>query len=131
VTLSTNGLAGTLVYPASTAGASASGAFTLTTLGPVVPSPAPTGTSSIYFTLQFSTTIAFQSGFVVSPVTLPASIPTTGVTYQETIYDSTTGATIGTPATGTVAGQTISFAASGGALSATAGDIYLIVISSY
>jgi hypothetical protein len=129
--LSTNGLAGTLVYPASTAGASASGAFTLTTLGPVVPSPAPTGTSSIYFTLQFSTTIAFQSGFVVSPVTLPASIPTTGVTYQETIYDSTTGATIGPPATGTVAGQTISFAASGGALSATAGDIYLIVISSY
>jgi hypothetical protein len=73
--LSTNGLAGTLVYPASTAGASASGAFTLTTLGPVVPSPAPTGTSSIYFTLQFSTTIAFQSGFVVSPVTPPASIP--------------------------------------------------------
>jgi hypothetical protein len=53
------------------------------------------------------------------------------VTYQETIYASTTGATIGTPATGTVAGQTISFAASGGALSATAGDIYLIVISSY
>ncbi|MGP6156778.1 MAG: hypothetical protein ACLPYS_04550 [Vulcanimicrobiaceae bacterium] len=131
VTLSTNGVAGTLVYPASTAGASASGAFTLTTVAPAIPSPAPTGTSSIFFQLQFSTTIAFQSGFVVSPVTLPLSVTTTGVTWLETIYDSTTGATIGSAATGSVSGQTVSFAAVGGPFSATAGDIYLIVISTY
>jgi hypothetical protein len=131
VTLSTNGVAGTLVYPASTAGASASGAFTLTTLEPAIPSPVPTGTSSIYFQLQFSTTIAFQSGFVVSPITLPSSVTTTGLTWLETIYDQTTGATVGTPATGSVSGQTVSFAASGGPFSATAGDVYLFVISAY
>jgi hypothetical protein len=58
-------------------------------------------------------------------------VPTAGVSYVETLYDQTTGAAIGSPATGAVSGQTVSFAASGGAFSATAGDVYLIVISTY
>jgi hypothetical protein len=129
VTLSTDDVGGTLVYPASTAGVAASGAFTLTTVPTAIPSPAPTGTSSIFFQLQFSTSIAFATGFIVSPVTLPASVQTTGLTFTETVYDQTTGAALGTPANGVASGQSVSFAATSAPFNATAGDVYLIVIS--
>ena len=131
VTLSSSGLAGTLVYPSGTFSGTASAQYTLTTVPPsVVPSPAPTGTGIAYFLLQVGTPVAFSAGIYVSPVILPSGYAP-GSNFVQTLYDQTTGTAIGTPTTGTLSGSSISFPAVPTAFTANAFDVYLIVVSTY
>lgn len=129
--LTTSGYSGTLAYEANSASQSAGGAFTLTNVPQAVPSPLPSGTPVLYFTLQLSSSIPFDSVINMSTVVLPPSIPlSASTTVTEDLYDQTTGTQIGTTSIGTVSGQTVQFApVSVGPFNESAEDVYLFVIS--
>jgi len=132
VTLSTGGFGGTFVYPANNAGASAGLGFTIETVAPSnIPQPGPTGTPFLYFEVRMNPSVQFDSGLVVSPVTVPSSVQTVGVNFAETIYDATVGSQLGPTLTGTVNGQQITFSPTSGVLMATAFDDYQFIISTY
>ncbi len=128
--LSSNGLSGTLSYPGNTGSASVGAAFTMSTTVGTLPSPAPTGTPIVEFTLQLSTTTTFTGPLVVTPVSLPSSFSPNGATFYESLYDTTAGVQLGSTAQGNASGQTLTFpGATAGQFSANAGDVYAFVIS--
>ncbi len=128
--LSSGGLSGTLTYPGSNATGAVGAAFTMNTQIPSLPSPQPTGTPIVAFTLQLSATATFTGPLAVSPVTLPSSFSPNGASFFETLYDTTAGVQLGTAAQGTVSGQTLTFTApAAGSFAATAGDVYAFVVS--
>ena len=128
--LSSNGLSGTLAYPASNASGSVGAAFTMSSSVGTLPSPAPTGTPVVEFTLQLSDGVTFQSPLVVSPVSLPSSFQLNGASVFETLYDTTAGVQLGSTVQGTASGQTLTFGAmTTGGFGATAGDVYAFVVS--
>jgi hypothetical protein len=129
ITLGSGGLSGTLTYPSNTGGTAAA-AFTITTQPLSIPSPAPTDTPIVFFEFQLSASVQFTSPFSLSSCAFPTSFGTSGLAFTQTVYDQTTGALLGTPMSGTVSGQTVTFGpVNGSAFNATAGDVYLIVIS--
>jgi len=131
ITLSSNGYAGTLVDYAGGSSSAVNVAFALTTNAPTVPSPAPTGSIFLSFTVQLTGGFTF-SGSPISPVVLPSSISTSSSTFVETVYDQTAGAQVGSSITGFPSGQSISFVApSGDTFTFNGSDVYLITISSY
>lgn len=133
VTLGSSGYSGTLTYPSNNSGGSATAAFSLNSNAPSsLPSPAPTGSPLLYFDFILTTSVTFNANFGVTSITVPASNPS-GVTYVATMYDTDGGMEIGTPLTGTISGQTVTFGvpASSGNFSAIAADPYVTVISTY
>jgi hypothetical protein len=133
ITLSsgTGGLAGSLVYAASTSGTGDPANATLTTTIPILASPPP-GTNLAAFELQLNTAWTFANGLYVSPFVLPSGYPTTGLSFYEYIYDTTSGLQVGSPlGPVTSTGDSLMFAAPSPvtAFSANALDTYAVILT--
>jgi hypothetical protein len=95
-----------------------------------LPSPQPSGTPIVAFSVQFSGTTTFSGPLAVTPVTLPSSFSLNGAGVYSTLYDMTAGAQVGSTVNGTVSGQTATFPGpTTGTFGVTGGDVYTFVIS--
>lgn len=124
-------LAGMLVYPSSTTGGSDVAEFALTTTIPTLPNPQPTGTALVAFELQLPSAWTFSNGLVVSPVVFPSGFTTTGLTFYETVYDTSAGTLIATLGPASTTTESVVFAAPTPAAAFTANvlDTYAYVVS--
>lgn len=129
VPLASMGLGGTLQYSSNNV-LSAAGTFTLTTTPPTSV-PGSTATNAlVFFEVKLNSNLTFTAPFTISPVVFPDSYPTSGVTFTQTFYDQTTTAQIGSPVSGVVNGQSVTFTPPrNGSFNATANDVYLAVVT--
>jgi hypothetical protein len=119
---------GTLTYPSNNS-SGATATLTTTTNATAVPNPQPTGTILVYFTVNFSQTITFNSSVVLSPVNLPPTVNTAGHTFYNTVYDTTAGMQLGPAQAGTLQGNSINFPSGGSSVTLTGNHNYVVVIS--
>jgi hypothetical protein len=124
------GYDGTFLYSANNAIAGVATASITTIVAPpisLVPGPAPPGEMLVAFEFELNQDVTFIDWYrLLTTITIPSSIATSGRTFSEYGYDLTNAVGEGfTP--GTLNGKTISFAPSSGPVTLLANHTYLIV----
>ncbi len=121
------GYGGTFVYSANDAPPNTSAALLTTTRRVGIPGPQPPGAILVSFEFTLSQSVKFADWHeLLTTITIPATIPTSGRSLYEYGYDLTKGIGIGINP-GTVSGTSIVFRSGGGPVTLTA-DTYLLVL---
>lgn len=128
---SIGGYGGTFVYSSNNAvpGASASISTISAPSASLVPAPPPSGTMLVAFELTLNQSVTFTSWYrMLTTITVPASVATSGHPFSEYGYDLTSQVGEGSNP-GTLNGATITFAPGFGPVTLLANHTYLIVLA--